>query len=171
MIYRRASAAAFYAAVSAADGACAVPLVLPFRSHRPAVRPRWRAAIAFGSAVACGFPALRAVEIPHDYHVPLTPETAIIGHYSATKKPVLTVKSGAIVRIDGGGGQRWREDDPNKWLKENGIAATIESSPALAETIKVLKDTPYRLPAPSNTPPGTLMSGGGHMLVGPIAIE
>src|SRR5688572_7910812 len=48
-----------------------------------------------------------ALEIPYDYHVPCTPENAIFGHFSATKKPVLTVKSGAVVKIDGGGGNKW----------------------------------------------------------------
>jgi len=106
-----------------------------------------------------------AVEIPYDYHVPFTPETAILGHFSVTKKPVLTVKSGAIVRIDGGGGARWREDDPEKWLKENNIPVTIATCPALAETVKVLAETKNRLPA------GPGSTGGGHMLVGPIFIE
>lgn len=112
---------------------------------------------------------LRALEIPYEYHVPLTPETAILGHYSATKTPVLTVKSGAIVKIDGGGGSRWQDQDPNAWLKENGINATVENTPAIAETIKVLKETKNRLPPPPGSPAGT--GGGGHMLVGPIFIE
>ncbi len=117
--------------------------------------------------------------IPVDHHVKLTPETAILGHFSATKKPVLTIPSGATVRIDGGGGSRWR-DDPNAWLKENNIPATVETNAAIAETVKVLKDTPHRLPpAPSTTPtpppapgtPGLPAATGGHILVGPIYIE
>ena len=104
--------------------------------------------------------SLWSVEIPYDHFVPFTPENAIIGHYSATKKPVLTIKSGATVRIDGGGGQRWGEEDPNKWLKENNIPVTIETCPALAETVRVLKETP-RAEGIAN----------GHLLVGPIFIE
>src|SRR5438067_1424631 len=74
-------------------------------------------ALIFGSAAT-----LRALEVPYDYHVPCTPENAIFGYFSATKKPVLTVKSGAVVRIDGGGGNKWGNDaDPDTWLKENGI--------------------------------------------------
>jgi acetamidase/formamidase len=103
---------------------------------------------------------VHAVEIPHEYHVPFTPENAIIGHFSATKKPVLTVKSGAIVRIDGGGGQRWGESDPDQWLKENNIPLTLATSPALAETVRVLKETPRAEGIPN-----------GHLLVGPIYIE
>jgi acetamidase/formamidase len=105
-----------------------------------------------------------AGEVPYDYHVPLLPENALIGHYSATKKPVLTVKSGAIVKIDGGGGggaTRTADGaDPDKWLKENNIDLTVAASPALQETIRVLKETPRA--------PGI---AGGHILVGPIYIE
>src|SRR4051812_30709964 len=75
-----------------------------------------------------------ALEVPHEYHVPCTPENAIFGYFSATKKPVLTVKSGAVVRIDGGGGNKWKDtDDPDTWLKENNIPITVESNPALTE--------------------------------------
>ena len=123
------------------------------------------------------FAAARAVEIPYDYHVPFTPENAIIGYFSPTKKPVLTVKSGAVVRIDGGGGQRWRDGDADQWLKENNIPATIATCPALAETIKVLKETKNKLPPPSPPAPvpgapATPPTGaGGHLLVGPIYVE
>jgi acetamidase/formamidase len=121
----------------------------------------------------------RSLEVPHDYHVPFTPENATLGYFSATKKPVLSVKSGAGVRIDGGGGVRGR-DDAHAWRKENGIEATLESCPALAESLKVLKETPNRLPpqppAPGAPPPmpgpaGVPAGAGGHMLVGPIFIE
>jgi acetamidase/formamidase len=95
-----------------------------------------------------------------DHHVPFTPENAIIGHFSPTKKPVLTIKSGETVTIDGGGGQRWRDGDANAWLKENNIPATTETYPALAETIKVLKETPRAEGIPS-----------GHLLVGPVYVE
>jgi len=104
--------------------------------------------------------SIAAMEIAADYHVPFTPENAIIGYFSPTKKPVLSIKSGATVRIDGGGGQRWGEGDPNAWLKENNVPVTIETCPALAETVKVLKETP-RIE-------GITM---GHLLVGPIFIE
>ncbi|HEY9154712.1 MAG TPA: acetamidase/formamidase family protein [Opitutaceae bacterium] len=107
---------------------------------------------------------LYAGAIPFDYHIPLTPENAIIGHYSATKAPILTVKSGAIVEIDGGGGggatRTTNNTDPNQWLRENNINLTIEQSPALQESAKVLKETPRAPGIP-----------GGHLLVGPIYIE
>ncbi len=119
-----------------------------------------------------------AMEITPDYVVPFTPENAILGHFSSTKKPVLTVKSGAVVRLEVGGGARWGDKDPDTWLKENNIPTTVETCPALAETIKVLKETTNKLPPPEPAPgtpppaPGSPpRTGGGHMLVGPVYIE
>ncbi|HWL14827.1 MAG TPA: acetamidase/formamidase family protein [Opitutus sp.] len=109
------------------------------------------------------------MEVPYDVHVPFTPENAILGHFSSTKTPVATVRSGAVVRIDVGGGVRWRDGDPNAWLKENGIPTTIEQCPALAESIRVLNETPNRLPPPPGSPPGA--RPGGHMINGPIFVE
>ena len=113
--------------------------------------------------------ASRAMEVPYDVHVPFTPENAILGHFSSTKAPVATVRSSAVVRIDVGGGVRWRDGDPNAWLKENGIPTTIEQCPALAESIRVLNETPNRLPPPLGSPPGA--RPGGHMINGPIFVE
>jgi hypothetical protein len=124
------------------------------------------------AALLLGGPALApAMEIAADYHVPFTPENAILGYFSPTKTPVLTVPSGAIVSIDGGGGIRYgRPSAPaaapaapgaaatpptppgpgatpsaetiDAWLKENNIPVTVETCPALAETLKVMKETP-----------------------------
>ncbi|MEO7411884.1 MAG: acetamidase/formamidase family protein [Opitutaceae bacterium] len=128
-------------------------------------------------------PFAGAMEIPADVHVPFTPENAILGHFSATKKPVATVKSGTVVRIDVGGGARWRDEDPNEWLKKNNIPTTVETSPAIAETILVLKETKNRLPPAAPAPgtpappppapgaPAAAAAAGGHMLNGPIYIE
>jgi acetamidase/formamidase len=111
---------------------------------------------AFAS-IAQAFPP----EPKYDYSVPLTPENVALGHFSWTKEPVIRVKSGAIVKIDGGGGIRWNDTtDPVVWLKENNIAATLEDTPALAETLKVLKE--------NKRAPGI---PGGHMLVGPVYVE
>lgn len=136
--------------------------------------------LAFSFCLLVAAAPVHAAVSAVDHHVAFTPDNAILGHFSATKKPVLTVKSGATVRIDVGGGARWRDDDPNTWLKENNIPATVETNSCIAETIRVLKETPHRLPpaatpAPATTPaPGTSglpAATGGHMLVGPIAIE
>lgn len=132
---------------------------------------------ARNAALACKIAALalaplsvQAIEIPYDYHVPVTPENAIFGHFSATKKPILTIKSGAIVKIDGGGGNKWGNDeDPDKWLKANNIPLTVAESPALTEIVNAIKTSPNRLPPPPGSPPGTVT--GGHFLMGPIYIE
>ena len=111
-----------------------------------------------------------ALEIPYDYHVKCTPENAIFGHFSKTKTPVLKVKSGAVVRIDGGGGNKWGSDvDANTWLKENKVPMTIESSPVLSEIVHALKTSSNRLPPAEGAPAGT--GGGGHFLIGPVYIE
>lgn len=110
-----------------------------------------------------------ATHVPYDVHIPFTPENAILGHFSATKPPVAVVKSGTVVRIDVGGGVRWGEGDPDAWLKENGIAQSLEELPALQESIRVLAETPNRLPPPPGSPPNA--RPGGHMINGPIYIE
>jgi acetamidase/formamidase len=129
------------------------------------------------TSVLCGLfaatlaPAvLTAMEVPYDYYVPCTPENAIFGYFSPTKKPVVTVKSGAVVRIDGGGGNKWGDtDDPNVWLKENGIPITVETSKALSEIVKAINESPNRLPPAPGSKPGTKTSG--HFLIGPIYVE
>ncbi|HWL15348.1 MAG TPA: hypothetical protein VNR00_07070, partial [Opitutus sp.] len=100
--------------------------------------PRLRRLFFAGScfALACASQALSAMEIPYDFHVRCTPENSIFGYFSATKKPVLTIKSGAVVRIDGGGGNKWGENaNPDEWLKQNGVAITVESNEALKEIV------------------------------------
>ncbi|AHF90339.1 acetamidase [Opitutaceae bacterium TAV5] len=106
----------------------------------------------------------RALEVPSDHFVPLTPENAIIGHFSKTKAPVLTIRSGEVVRFDGGGGTGWgreaTEADADAWLKANGIDATVESCPPIREMMRVLKETPRAPGIP-----------GGHFITGPVYIE
>jgi acetamidase/formamidase len=176
---RRACVVALAAtALTSSDGLRAAPL----SRHRLFASALRQGALGAVCTLNLAAGHLRGEGLPVEHHVPFTPETAIIGHFSATKKPVLTIKSGATVRIDCGGGARWRDEDPNAWLKENNIPATIETNVALAETVRVLKETPHRLPA---TPSPTASTGsapvtgamglpvptGGHLLVGPIFIE
>ncbi len=120
-------------------------------------------------ALACAT-AASALEIPYDYVVPCTPENAIFGHFTKTKKPVLTIKSGATVKIEGGGGNKWGDAaNPDEWLKANNIPITVDTCPALKEIVTALKDSPNRPPADPNAPAGT--GRGGHFLIGPIYIE
>lgn len=123
-----------------------------------------RPLLALGAAAALATTS-RALEIPYDYHVKMTPETTIFGCFSATKKPVLTIKSGATVKIDGGGAAEWGREDAgeeaaNAWLKKNNIPGSADTIPAIKEIIQVLKETP-RMPGVP----------GGHFIVGPIYIE
>jgi acetamidase/formamidase len=107
-----------------------------------------------------------------DLLIPLKPEYVSLGHYPFDTAPIATVKSGTIVKIEGGGGARWGEGDPATWLKENGFKETLEDTPAFAETVAAIKGG--RKVAPLPPPPGAPPSPGGtggHMLVGPIAIE
>ncbi len=123
-------------------------------------------------AVVCGafVPFSRALEIPYDYTVPCTPDNAIFGYFSPTKKPVITVPSGAVVRIEGGGGNKWKDtDDPNTWLKENNVPITVEGNKALGEIVAAIKDSPNRLPPPPGAKPGAKV--GGHFIIGPIYIQ
>jgi acetamidase/formamidase len=101
-----------------------------------------------------------AAEPKYDYYVHLTPENSAIGNFPAQKAAILTVNSGQTVRIDTGGGARWNEGDPDTWLKENKLPASTKDTPAIAETVKVLKDT-TRYADIKN----------GHLLVGPIAVK
>lgn len=120
--------------------------------------------------IACAPAAAMALEIPYDYHVRVTPENAIFGYFSKEKTPVLTIKSGAVVKIDGGGGNKWGDAaNPNDWLKKHNIPITVESSPVLSEIVNALKESPNRLPPAPGSPPGTRT--GGHFLMGPIYIE
>jgi acetamidase/formamidase len=97
-----------------------------------------------------------------DHYVHLTPENSAIGNFPARKAPILTVKSGAIVKVDTGGGAGWRnpKQDPDAWLKENGVPTTMADNIALRETDLVLQKTPRDAGIEN-----------GHLLVGPIAIE
>jgi acetamidase/formamidase len=126
------------------------------------------AAAAFLSASFAA--AAGAMEVPYDYYVHCTPENAIFGYFSATKAPVITVPSGAVVRIDGGGGNKWSDkDDPDTWLAENKVGVMVETSPALQEIVRAIKESKSYLPPPPGSPAGARF--GGHFLIGPIYIE
>jgi acetamidase/formamidase len=102
-----------------------------------------------------------AAEPTFEHHVRLTPENSAIGNFPAQKGPILTIVSGATVKIDTGGGAGWQRDeaDPAAWLAEHGIPISVDD-PAVQETIAVLAHT-------------TRYAGieSGHLLVGPIAVD
>lgn len=110
--------------------------------------------------LACGAVQAKDLAGTYEHHLKLTPENSAIGNFPKEKKPVLTVKSGARVRIDGGGGNRWAEQDAFEWIKENHIALTADETQVVREVDRVLKETPRQADIKS-----------GHLLVGPIAVE
>jgi acetamidase/formamidase len=119
-------------------------------------------AVALLMLLALPAGAFAAPEPKVDHYVHLTPENSAIGNFPARKAPILTVKSGAIVKIDTGGGAGWRnaKQDPDAWLKENGVPTTMADNQALRETQLVLEKTPRDAGIEN-----------GHLLVGPIAID
>src|SRR5690242_13302285 len=123
---------------------------------------RTRTTIALMLLLALPAGSFAASEPKVDHYVHLTPENSAIGNFPAQKAPIITVKSGAVVRIDTGGGAGWRssKQDPDAWLRENGIPTTMADNVALRETQQVLEKTPRDAGIEN-----------GHLLVGPIAIE
>src|SRR5262245_11759458 len=97
----------------------------------------------------------------YEHHVKLTPENSAIGNFPAEKPPILTIASGDTVRFDTGGGAGWNRDkiDPNTWLEAQGVPITADD-PTVRETIEVLAKTKRYAGIE-----------GGHLLVGPVAIE
>ena len=98
-------------------------------------------AAALAIALLSASTAMPAQQV--DHYVRLTPENAAIGNFPAQKKPILTVKSGTTVKIDGGGGNRWREQDPMQWMKENNIQLTAAQAQAIKETDRVTKEATH----------------------------
>jgi acetamidase/formamidase len=118
-------------------------------------RLHFAALSAFAFALAVPAFAQQAV----DHHLRLTPENSAIGNFPSQKVPILTVKSGAIVRIDGGGGNRWQDKDALQWIKDNKIELTPAQLAAVKETDRVVKETTHYAGITS-----------GHLLIGPVAV-
>ncbi|MFT4046291.1 MAG: acetamidase/formamidase family protein [Solimonas sp.] len=129
-----------------------------------APRPRAALIVLLGAALAvpvaqAGVPMFEH-KPAYDHYVHQTPENAVIGNFPAQKAAILTVKSSETVRIDGGGGNRWGDEDPETWIKAQGLKLDPQQRRAIAEIARVVKETPRQPGIPS-----------GHLLVGPIAVE
>jgi acetamidase/formamidase len=96
-----------------------------------------------------------------DHHVPLTPATAVFGNFPIQKAAILTVPSGAVVRIDTGGGAGWRAENrqPDEWLAAHQVGVDSTFAP-IRESIEVWEKAERYAGIQ-----------GGHYLVGPINIE
>jgi acetamidase/formamidase len=95
--------------------------------------------------LACATPALSAT-----YEIQASPKTVAWGHYDATDKPVLTVKSGDTVVIH--------------TLLTNSPAGLEKAGVAPADVEPELRAVFDGVPASARGP-------GGHILTGPVAIE
>jgi acetamidase/formamidase len=130
----------------------------PIRRSSAAARTTTFFPVLAGLIASVAAQSVRAAD--YDHHVRLTPANSVIGNYPAQKAPILTIESGDTVRIDGGGGNRWGDQDPMLWMQENGISLTPEQQVAVEEIQRVLQET-ERYAGIQN----------GHLIVGPIAIE
>lgn len=118
-----------------------------------------RKSLLAATICALSFP-LGAAELKYDHWVKLTPQTAVIGNFPAQKAAILRIKSGDTVRFDGGGGNRWGDQDPDKWLASQNVATTVAAHPGLSETLKVINEAPRYASIET-----------GHIILGPIEIE
>jgi acetamidase/formamidase len=130
------------------------------RRQNASLRIRTALSCVCASLFIFSAPLATASEPKIDHVVRLTPENSVIGNFPAQKAPILTVKSGAIVKLETGGGNRWGERPPAEWLKEQGITLNAEEQRAIGEIERVVKET-------------TRYAGiqNGHLIVGPVAIE
>ncbi len=129
-------------------------------THHTMVRPVVIVAALAGlvAFAALGHRAASARKNAPQYYVPSTSQTVYRGYFPRNAPPVLTVPSGAIVKIDtvshsglGGGGL-----GPVEFLAQFGIPA----SEVLPDAVEIF----------TNEPP-TLPGGGVHILTGPIYVE
>jgi acetamidase/formamidase len=90
-----------------------------------------------------------------DAYVRSTPETVVRGHLPAGRKPVLTVKSGQVVRIDTISHQGVTGEDPVTFFGKAGIAP----NEVLPDAIDVF----HKVQIPKG--------GSTHVLTGPIYVE
>jgi acetamidase/formamidase len=93
--------------------------------------------------------------VSYDKYVPSTPETVVRGHLPAGRKPVLTVQSGQVVRIDTISHQGVTGTDPVTFFGSAGIAP----SEVLLDAIDIFNKV--------QIPKG----GSTHVLTGPIYVE
>ncbi len=93
--------------------------------------------------------------VPHDAYLPSTQDTVVRGHLPAGRKPVLTVKSGQVVRIDTMSHQGITRTDPVKFFGQAGIPANevLPDATEIANNVPLPKD------------------GSVHVMTGPIYVE
>jgi acetamidase/formamidase len=88
-------------------------------------------------------------------HLPATPANTVDGFFSADTPPVLKIKSGDIVEIDTVNAAGVRDDDPEKFFRDNRIPLDL---PAVQDILRIkheLKPSGFR----------------AHLMTGPIYVE
>lgn len=108
--------------------------------------------------LAAAFPCLATASLPasdYDHHVKATLDTVVLGYYSAETAPVLTVRSGARVRIDTISLFNI-PDDPVAFFEEHGIPLENEAVQDIIAMKAEGRDRGVNLRGP---------------LTGPIAVE
>lgn len=108
--------------------------------------------LALGIAAAVAPSAVSAA--PARHHVRSVPENMVFGYLAAETPPVLRVNSGDIVMIDTVSMGGVREEDPERFFRENGIPLDL---PVVREIIAIRREV---------KPSGI----SGHMMVRPIYV-
>jgi len=93
--------------------------------------------------------------VPHDAYLRSTQETVVRGHLPAGRKPVLTIKSGQVVRIDTVSHQGITRVDPVKFFAQAGIPAN--------EVLRDAAEIANNVPLPKD--------GSVHVVTGPIYVD
>lgn len=90
-----------------------------------------------------------------DHHLSATPANTVDGFFSADTPPVLRIKSGEVVEIDTINAAGVRDDNPEKFFKDNGISLDLPAVQDILKIKKELKPSGFR----------------AHLMTGPIFVE
>jgi acetamidase/formamidase len=89
------------------------------------------------------------------HHLPATPANTVDGFFSADTPPVLRIRSGDVVEIDTVNAAGVRDDNPEKFFKDNGISTDLPAVQDILRIKRELKPSGFR----------------AHLMTGPIFVE
>lgn len=112
-------------------------------------------AVAFAATALSFAGGLCAAPLKVDHHLRSVPANMVWGYFAAETPPVLKINSGEIVKIDTVSAGGARDEDPEKFFKDNGIPLELEVVQDILAIKREVKPTGIR----------------GHMMTGPIYIE
>src|SRR5476651_1786680 len=123
-------------------------------SHQRSLRAGFFCGLFFAALVVT--PGARAAApFTVNYHLPATPANTVDGFFSADTPPVLRIKSGEVVEIDTVNPAGVRDDNPEKFFKDNGVSLDLPAVQDILRIKKELKPSGFR----------------AHLMTGPIFIE